>query len=120
MLTLRPEQLEILDAHMMRKFEDRVIAKLEEVFPDRFEPGNEMEARNFVRAGVRKGERYDITEDEDVEDLVLLLAKYGLNFEKDRKYLDCRLILEDKDLMGDAKVTLLEDELESPAESDDS
>ena len=107
MFQIRKEQMQAFDAHMMRKYEDRVIRKLTRTFPDQFERGDEEATRPFVQAGIRKAGQYGITEDDDVERFILVLAERGMDFEKAPGMDECREILEDKELPADAKVALV-------------
>jgi hypothetical protein len=111
MLTIRPEQIQAFEAHLMRQYEDRVIANLTKAYPDRFKAEDKEKTRAFVQAGVRKAAPYGITEDDDTEAFIFLLSVHGMDFEKPPERVECRAILEDKDLEGDAKVSLLRREL---------
>ena len=113
MLRIRKEQMDLLDAHMMRKYEQRVVQKIKRTFPKWYEQEGEEKTRLLVQAGVRKAEGYGITEDDDVERFILLLVPYGLAFEKKPERLECRAILEDQDLPADAKVAMVREELDS-------
>ena len=116
MFTIRSEQMSQLQAHMMRKYEDRVIAKIAEAYPKRFKQEGEEKVREFIQAAIRKGEPHGITEDDETEQFALLLFAHGLDFEKAPGKEECRRILNDPDLPGDAKVNLLEREMESEAD----
>jgi len=112
MLQIRTEQMDVLSAHMMRVYEERVMRKIKHVFPERYEQDGDDKARQFVQAGIRKADGYSITEDDDVEDFVLVLVQYGMDFEKTPEMAECQEILEDEDLPGDAKILLLCEELD--------
>jgi hypothetical protein len=111
MLTIRKEQMEVLNAHMMRKYEDRVLARIAKSLPKRYEQDGEEKLRSFIQAAIRKGEKFGISEDDDTEEYIFLALAHGLDFEKTPDRLECRRILERQELAGDAKITLLSREL---------
>jgi hypothetical protein len=65
----------------------------------------------FIRAGIRKAAHYGIEADDDVERLLLLMFVHGLEFEAGPQRSECRDILENRELPGDAKVSLIAREL---------
>ncbi len=99
----------------MRQYEERVMAKLAKTFPERFKVEDKEQTRAFVQAGVRKASPFGITEDDDAEAFILLLAVHGMEFEKPPERAECRAILQDKELAGDAKVSLIRRELNPKA-----
>jgi hypothetical protein len=111
MLTIRQEQMRVLEAHMMRQYEDRVTGKLTKTFPESFKAQDTEKTRAFVRAGIRKAAPFGITEDDDVEAFILLLAVHGMDFDKPPERAECRAILADMDLEGTPKVGLIRREL---------
>ena len=113
MLQIRKEQMDFLEAHMMRTYEQRVVRKIKQTFPQWYEREGEDKAFLLVQAGIRKAGGYSITEDEDVEKFILVLVQHGMDFEKRPERLECLEILQDPDLPADAKVTMVCEELES-------
>lgn len=113
MLTIRKEQMAAIQAHVRRKYEDRVIARIAKAYPERYKQDGEEKVRYFVKAGIEKSEKHNIEEDDDAERLILLLFVQGLDFEKSPQKAECRRILEDKELPADAKVSLLYRELDT-------
>ena len=119
MLKIRKEQMETLDAHMMRKYEQRVMKKIAAKFPERYKQDGSEKMLELVRAGIHKAEKHSITEDDDVELFILVLVEHGLSFEQKPEMAECRDILEDEDMPGDAKVSMIYDELEAEDEDSD-
>jgi hypothetical protein len=111
MMTIRQQQMAILDAQMMRRYEERVLRKITQRFPDRYPPNRRNEALLLVQAGIRAAARVGIEEDDDVERFLLLVARHGLDFATPLHRVECRGILDNPNLPGDAKVSLLEREL---------
>jgi hypothetical protein len=104
---IRNQQMTVLDAYAMRRYEDRVVRKIARAFPPRYKRDGEEATRRFVQAGIRKADGYGIIEDDDVERFILVLAERGMDFEKDPGMDECRKILESKELPADAKVALV-------------
>ncbi len=117
MLKIRKEQMELLETHMMRKYEQRVVRKIKQAFPEWYGQEGDEKAYLLVQAGIRKAEGYGITEDDDVEEFTLLLVPFGLTFEKKPERAECREILEDPDLPADAKVAMVAEELEAEGDA---
>ena len=61
MLKIQKEQMDMLDAHMMRVYEDRVMRTIKHTFSERYEQDGDDKTRQFVQAGVRKADDYSIT-----------------------------------------------------------
>lgn len=112
MLTIRPEQLRQIDAHMMRTFQDQVLGKIAHLYPDRFRSDGEQEVRAFIQAALYKADLHGISADDDAEAFTLLVFEHGLDFEKSEERDELLRILEDGNLPGDAKVSLLRREVE--------
>jgi hypothetical protein len=117
MLTIRKEQMDAFERHVRRKYEDRVIARIAKVYPEQYKQDGEEKTRYFVKAGIEKSEKHGIEEDDDAERFILLLFAHGLDFDNAPDRAECRQILDDKDLPGDAKVSLLYREFEPPDSS---
>jgi len=104
---IREEQMAAFEADTMRRYESRVIRKIARTYPVRYKLDGEEGTRRFVQDGIRKADGYGITEDDDVERFILVLADRGMDFEKASDMAECWEALEDKDLPGDAKVALV-------------
>ena len=107
---------------MMRQFENRVIRHIRATHPEYCRSRSDDQIRLQVQAGIRKAGRYSIVEDDDVEQFILLLVDRGMEFEKAPDMAECREILENPKLPGDAKVALvyraLAADSSEPGESD--
>src|SRR4051812_729392 len=101
----------VLDAQMRRKYEERGAKRGARTFPEKFKEMGPEKVRLLIQAGIVKGEKHGITEDDDAEEFILLLFAHGLEFEKPPARVKCRLLLEDNDLAPDAKVSLIAEEL---------
>jgi hypothetical protein len=106
-LCIRGEQMAAMETRMMRQYEDRVIALIAGVFPDRYDRDGEQKTRAFVQTAIRKAAKYAITEDYDCERYILLLVDRGIDFEEAPGMSGCLEILKDEELAPDARVSLV-------------
>ncbi|MFH0727357.1 MAG: hypothetical protein V2B19_13595 [Pseudomonadota bacterium] len=112
-MRIRKEQMDVFELHMMRNYEKRVLRTIAKTYPERYERDGEDRICALIQAGVRKGERYGITDDDDAERYILMLVEHGADFEKKPEMAECLGILEEKELPGDAKVSLIRRRLQS-------
>jgi hypothetical protein len=113
MLRIRKEQMDLLGAHMMRKYEQRVLRKIAQAYPARYRQDGDEKTLRFVQAGIRKAEQFGISEDNDAERFILILAEHGMDFEQVPHRSRCRLILANNKMSGHTKAVLLSRELDS-------
>lgn len=111
MLTIRKKQIQLLETHLLRKFEQRVLATLARAFPEKYKTEGPEKCRLFLEAAIRKSEKHGITEDKDIEKFALVLFDRGMDFEQAPRMEECREILHDSTLPGDAKVSLIYHEI---------
>ncbi len=109
MLKIRAEQLEALEAHERVKFENKVLAHLQEVFPEETAnaEGGEEEIRGWIRDGVERAKEFGITKERDVTLFIDLDLGVALKFEKKRSMAWAYKILTDEELPGTAKIDLI-------------
>jgi hypothetical protein len=113
MLRIRRSQMQQFEQVALRHYEDRMLQTIAKAHPERYEQDGEDRMRVLVQVGVHKCEYYGITDDDDVEHYILLLIEWGLDFEQAQGMMECLEVLEDKDLPGDAKVSLIRKVLNS-------
>lgn len=116
MLVIRKEQMEALSAHMRRSFEDRMVEHIAAEFPQRFEQLNETGTREFVRAGIARCAEYGIDTEAGIRFMVDLLLQHP-EFDASGEIAWARTLLQDPELSGDAKVSLMEKRLQGPTGS---
>jgi hypothetical protein len=56
MLTIRDEQFEILRQLGFKEFEDKMLAHIQEYFPEEYESMGEKVARDFIKLGDKNAE----------------------------------------------------------------
>ncbi len=98
MLVIRREQIDALSAYMMRQFEDRMMVSLEV-------------DRVLVQQGVRKAAGYRIDDEPDVERFLVLMTKFGADFDVSAQFEWARPILTHAVLPGHAKIDLIHEGL---------
>ena len=113
MLTIRQEQMELLEAHQLQQFELKTAKGIAKRFPDRFKQVGPERTSLLIRAGIQKAAQHSIKSRDDIEQFACLVFNRGPDFETPKAMAWCREILEDKQLPGGAKVKLICHELEA-------
>ena len=83
MLTIRKEQLVAFGPLGKKAFEDRMIAHLKKVFPEKFESLGEPKIREAIQYGTQRAASYRIISERDVCKYIDLMLLYGRDFDKD-------------------------------------
>jgi hypothetical protein len=83
MLTIRKEQLEVFGPLGKNAFENRMIAHLKSVFPDKSEVLGEPKLRETIQYGTQRAAAYRIISERDVCKYIDLMILYGRDFDKD-------------------------------------
>ena len=96
MLTLRKEQMQVFGPLGMKSFEDRVIAHVRKVFPDKAEALGEPKLRDAIRYGTQCARSYSIVSERDVCKYIDLSILYGRDFDKDPSLPWAQSILKNK------------------------
>src|SRR5689334_22134893 len=112
MLTIRKEQMDVLEEHMMLQWENRIVATGAKQHPERFARLGEPAIRADVRAGIKKALQYSIESDQPLERFLLMVVEHGFGFELEGNLSWSREILEATDINGDAKMMLIAHQLE--------
>jgi hypothetical protein len=86
MLTIRKEQLNVLENAMAREFERKMIEHLRQKFPKETEKNEDDELAGEIRHGVKSSGKYGISAECDVARYVEYMMMYGLNFDTDPKF----------------------------------
>ena len=107
MLTIRKEQYDILGAAMALRFEDQMVAHAAKKSPEKFKAMGEPAAREFLRAGIKKGMFHEIEAVCDLFTLVDLMWELGLNFELSPEHLRALEMLANKKRSAQARIDLI-------------
>jgi len=83
MLTIRKEQLAVFGPVGKKAFEDRMVAHLKRVFPDKSEVLGEPQLRETIQYGTQRAAAYRIISERDVCRYIDLMILYGRDFDKD-------------------------------------
>jgi len=83
MLTIRKEQLAVFGPLGKNAFENRMIAHLKNVFPDKSEVLGEPKLRETIQYGTQRAAAYRIISERDVCKYIDLMILYGRDFDKD-------------------------------------
>lgn len=125
MLTIRDAQMEALQSQMARTFEDRFARMIESFFPDQANKLRETSdgrgegLRSAIRSGTKRAVHYGINEEADIAAFLMLMFARS-QFQNDwREFFEaCRPIVESDELLGSAKMALIEHQLRRDAPSD--
>jgi hypothetical protein len=83
MLTIRKEQLAVFGPIGKKAFDDRMVAHLKKVFPDKSEVLGESKLRETIQYGTQRAAAYRIISERDVCKYIDLMILYGRDFDKD-------------------------------------
>ena len=100
MLHIRPEQMKVLDDHMVRKFEDLMVAHLNKYFPEHCKKLGEDGTRKSVRQAIERAGSYGIVFERDVCVYTDVMFEFGRNFDKNPRLPWASKILNDEVLEG--------------------
>jgi hypothetical protein len=101
MLHVRPEQMKVLNEHMLRKFEDRMVAHLNQFFAEQCKKLGEDGTRKAIRDAMERAAGYEIVSERDVCIYIDIMFEFGRDFDKDPKLPWANKILNDKALKGE-------------------
>lgn len=96
MMNTRPEQMETLSKAAYKDFENRMVAHLQEFFPNECDALGEDEVRDEIKYGVRRSKVYGFESEQDVCRYIDLMFAFGSNFDADPDLKDLREVLDDK------------------------
>lgn len=96
MLTIRKEQLAVFGPVGKKIFEDKVLAHLKKVFPEKYEALGEPKLRETIQYGTQRATSYRITSERDVCKYIDLMILYGRDFDKDPAHTWAQSILQNQ------------------------
>lgn len=83
MLTIRPQQLDVLSEPHLKAFEDRMVAHLKDSFTKQSKSLGEPKLREVIRHGIKQAALYGIGIERDVCQYVDLMMVWGADFDRD-------------------------------------
>lgn len=81
MITVRNDQMDAFKGQALARFEDKMVARIAETCPARFEALGEPGTRKLVRKGIETGRPYGIQCEGAVAVLIELMAQFGEKLE---------------------------------------
>lgn len=128
MLVIRDEQMGVFRREASARFEERMAAHLVATFPTRYQSMPERDIREFIRRGVKNGDRCEVKTEDAVEILLEMMTTFGEEFERSPDPSWIHEILAHPKLPGSLKVELIQDRfgdlirggVSSPLQSDES
>jgi len=103
MLTIRKEQLAVLQKKEVQKFGDRMVAHLTEVFPEKSKALGEGGLREIIRYGLSRAASYRIAAERDVCKYIDLMIVFGRDFDRDPNQPWAGAILNDRKTKSPAR-----------------
>src|SRR5580658_5632716 len=85
MLTIRKEQMKVLEGGMAQEFERKMMEHLRQKFPSETEKKEDDELLGEIRQGVKISGKYGISAECDVARYIEYMMMYGLSFDADPK-----------------------------------
>jgi hypothetical protein len=82
MLVIRKEQLEALSRQRRQQFEERLLEHLKRVMPERCQDIGDDRLRAEIRYGIERATQYDITAERVVASYLVLMVRFGRDFEQ--------------------------------------
>jgi hypothetical protein len=98
MLTLRKEQMKVFQPIAVKSFEDRVVAHLQKVFPEKSAQLGEDKLRDAIKYETQRAAVYSITSERDACKYIDLSILYGPDFDKDSNLPWAQNILQNKNI----------------------
>jgi hypothetical protein len=96
MLTIRPEQYEVLRRTLLRQFEDEMVEHLDNFAPKHCEVIKESGIRTVIRLGVERAKEYGFTNRGPVRFYIELMFMFGSYFDTDPQYQWAGEVLNDR------------------------
>lgn len=112
MLKIRQEQIDALGVGVERRFKRQMCAQLRAEHARETVSLDEKKLTGLVDQGVAKAKFYKIDVKRDVADYLVILLRYGVNFEQRPEHSWALEILDDPDMEGGTKILQLETQFE--------
>ena len=120
MLQIRQEQMDVLDACMLKRFIEETSVHLRRVFPETCGEESNEELRERVQAGVAEAALYDITDEREVVLFIDLMVDLGPGFQKQEPNLWVEGTLTDETLDQEEKIDTIYTRINAVADEADS
>lgn len=82
MLTIRKEQLAVLAAEEMRKFENRLLVHVKKCFPEQYREEEEAKIRKTLQYGVQRAAAHRFSCEREICKYIDLMLVFGSDFDR--------------------------------------
>jgi hypothetical protein len=106
-LQIRPEQLQVLQQPRIDAYLAKVLPKLEEDFPDRYEHIGEQGVRKLVCNAIALGEKHGFEFEADITAIASLMLVFGTDLFDRQENEWMRKILQTSSLATEAKLPMI-------------
>lgn len=103
MLIMRPQQIQAFEQYMLERFVQRMIGELRRCCPEETSTIDNDALAETIHSGIAIAERYDITDESDVERYLEFHVRYGPDFSTGKTVWAARY-LKDETLTGHDKI----------------
>jgi len=100
MLTIKSDQLKILEQAAFQDFEERMVLHIREFFPDNFDAMGEADSRLLIQHGIEQAALYGFVSKQDVCKFIDLMVCFGAEFDTDVNEPWAKAILSDNSLLN--------------------
>lgn len=104
MRRMRPHAMHVFSDLRMRVFVDRLVARVEEKYPEKVDGREPADVRARVERLVHRGRHWALTSEAHVTVFVDLSFEWGDHFEEDPERRDVRAVLRDRKIVPDEKL----------------
>jgi hypothetical protein len=116
---IRQEQMDVLDACMLKRFIEETIVHLRRMFRETCGEESDEDLRERVQAGIDEAALYDITDEREVVLFIDLMVDLGPGFQKQEPNLWMEGILTDETLDQQEKIDTIYTRLDAVADKAD-
>ena len=113
MLTIRKDQIAILNESLRNQFQVRMISHIAGGYPKQFQEWGEQRTREFVLAGIEKAATLGIAAEGAIAVLIELMIEVGAAFEHSPDRTWVHNILTHPTIPGEVKVDLIRERIRS-------
>lgn len=106
-MKIRKEQMDALGAKKAKRFEDRLVAHIQDEYPDVVFDMPEAQVRDRVRACLERARRYDMQTEEDLAAFTELDFELGECFDEQQQW--AAEVVNDREIDGHQKIVALEE-----------
>ena len=100
MLTIRKEQMYVLEKNAFKGFEDDMIEHLKEFFPNHYRIAGETVTRKVVQYGIERSNTYGFDTERNMCLYITVMTMLGSNFDKDLFFPWARKILKEENKLN--------------------